>query len=351
MAEETNKAAAPPTVTEAVQTDVDRATSEESIDAMLAKIPGMDKYFGDDSSDALKGEKTVTEKADASPDQSPEPAGAITDEVLAGGAKEEDKKLSEEDKAPLPEAVQKRIDRLTALRHELEDSVSALEKERDSLKAKLSDAGVRDTQSVAAAALGADDPLKAVTSYEQLEQALIDARIAKSWALENLDGGTVQVNKETGETRELSGQEVKQLLSWSERLITEHIPRKKAYIDSRLDYDRQAETYYPDLLKPESELAKTVQSWMKVFPAVTQFPDFKLIIADALVGQKIRFGRLAAKNGQAPKTPTLAAPSPSASARVPAKSVLSKDLLDRMATDRSALDIFSESLIGTGKKK
>jgi hypothetical protein len=90
-----------------------------------------------------------------------------------------------------------------------------------------------------------------------------------------------------------------------------------------------------------------------MFPEMTRFPDFRLIVADALVGQKIRMGRLAqTRNGASgQKTPTLAAPSPSASARVPAKSVLSQDLLNRMSSDRSALDVFSESLIGSGTRK
>jgi hypothetical protein len=145
---------------------------------------------------------------------------------------------------------------------------------------------------------------------------------------------------------------VKHLLAHSDDLLTRMIPQRKQYLDARVDFDRQADSYYADYRKPDSELSRVLNSWVQMFPEMTKFPDFRLIVADALVGQKIRMGRLAQRNGASTlKTPTLAAPSPSASARVPAKSVLSKDLLDRMSSDRSALDVFSESLIGTGARK
>lgn len=350
MAEEIDVATAPPTGTEPVQNVTDRLSSEESVDRMLANIPGMAKYFGDADSDKKAGEP-VKGGASAPSGEMPETAGAVVDEILSAGVSEKEpaaQVAGEEEK--LPDAVQARIDRLTSHRRELEDSVSLLSKENAELKTKLSNAGARSGSTPTA-----DNPLAQISSYEDLEQRLIDAKRAKTWALENLDGGHVEVNRETGETRELSGQEVKKLLALSDQLITDHIPRRKAYLDARIDFDRQADTYYPDYRKPDSELSRTLNAWVSMFPEMTKFPDFRLIVADALVGQKIRFGRLATKNGAGgssnPKVPTLAAPSPSGSPRVPAKSVLSKDLLNRMSSDRSALDIFSESLIGTGTNR
>jgi hypothetical protein len=312
---------------------------------MLANVEGLDKYFGADSG-GDGSDKPVKEKASASPGES-ETAGAVTDEILAAGQEEEEKKesegksLSEE----LPAAVQQRIDRLTAQKREFEESVQSLQQENAKLKGQLEQSPLPQPSP--------EDPLGSVLTYQDLEERLAGAKTTRDWAWQNLDGGLVQTNKETGETRELNGQEVKQLLSLSERMIEEHIPRRKAYLDARMDFDRQADTYYPDLKRADSNLSRTVIAWVKAAPEVTRFPDFRLIIADALVGQKLRMSRLATKtNGSSnPKLPTLAAPSPSSAPRTPVKSVLSKDLLDRMATDRSALDVFSESLIGTGLKK
>jgi hypothetical protein len=352
MADETLAAAQPAGAPEpAQQSNLDRATSEESIDSMLASIPGLDRYFGPESSDNKKKDEPAKEKASASPGESQTAGDSVTDEILSAGKQEKEQVSAEtpaEERAELPEAVQSRIDRLTAARRDLEDSVNDLQRENTDLKSKLSNAGARGP-----AQASAQNPLGDIGTYEALDQKFLDAQAAKSWALRNLDGGRVEVNRETGETRELSGQDVKELLALSEELLTRHIPQRKQYLDARVDFDRQADSYYPDLKKPDSELSKTVAEWVRVFPEVLRFPDFRMIIADATVGQKLRFGRLAAaKNGNAgSRTPTLAAPSPSASARVPAKSVLSKDLLDRMATDRSALDVFSESLIGTGLRK
>jgi hypothetical protein len=313
---------------------------------MLASIPGLDKYFGDQSSDNEKSSKPAKGKASASPGEEPQTAGTVTDEVLSAGKQEETVLEGTEEKAELPEAVQARIDRLTAARRDLEDSVNALTKKNADLESKLSNAGARGP------ARTSEDPLGDIVSYEALERRFLDAQQAKIWALQNLDGGSVLLNEATGETRELSGQEVKHLLAHSDDLLTRMIPKRKQYLDARVDFDRQADSYYADYRKPESELSRVLNTWVQMFPEMTRFPDFRLIVADALVGQKIRVGRLAQRNGaSAQKTPTLAAPSPSASARVPAKSVLSKDLLDRMSSDRSALDVFSESLIGSGTRK
>jgi hypothetical protein len=350
MADET-LAAAPPAGSEpAPASDIDRATSDESVDSMLASIPGLDKYFGAPSSDTKKSSEPAKGKASASPGEELETAGAITDEVLSAGQEEKESVVQGAEtgeKAELPEAVQARIDRLTAARRDLEDSVNALTKKNADLESKLSNAGARGPVRTA------EDPLGDIVSYEALERKFLDAQQAKTWALQNLDGGSVLLNSETGETRELSGQEVKHLLAHSDDLLTRMIPKRKQYLDARVDFDRQADTYYADYRKPDSELSRTLNSWVQMFPEMTKFPDFRLIVADALVGQKIRMGRLAqTRNGAAAsKTPTLAAPSPAASVRAPAKSVLSKDLLDRMASDRSALDVFSESLIGTGIRK
>jgi hypothetical protein len=333
-------ASAQPAGSEPAQHALTEATSESSIDAMLANVEGLDKYFGADSETP---DKPVTEKASASPGPSPDTADAVTDEILGQGQVEEKEpeKVSEE----LPAAIQQRIDRLTAQKREFEESVSSLQQENAKLKTQL-EAGPPPAPTP-------EDPLGGVLTYQELEERLAGAKVTRDWAWQNLDGGLVQTDKESGTTRELSGQEVKQLLSLSERMIEEHIPRRKAYLDARIDFDRQADTYYPDLKKPESILSRTLAAWVKAAPEVTRFPDFRLIIADALVGQKLRMSRLATKtNGSTgSKSPTLAAPSPSSAPRTPAKSVLSKDLLDRMATDRSALDVFSESLIGTGSRK
>jgi hypothetical protein len=343
MADETLAAAQPAGAEPATASEADRATSEESVDSMLASIPGLDKYFGDPSSDSKKSSEPAKGKASASPGEEPT-AGAITDEVLTEQA-EEKEGAETVAKPELPEAVQARIDRLTAARRDLEDSVNELTKRNTDLESKLSNAGARGPVRTA------ENPLGDIVSYEALEKRFLDAQQAKTWALQNLDGGSVLVNEATGETRELSGAEVKHLLAHSDDLLTRMIPQRKQYLDARVDFDRQADSYYADYRKPDSELSRTLNSWIQMFPEMTRFPDFRLIVADALVGQKIRFGRLAQRNGAGQKTPTLAAPSPAASVRAPAKSVLSKDLLDRMASDRSALDVFSESLIGTGIRK
>jgi hypothetical protein len=344
-------------VTETVQQQVEDAFSDSAIDSMLAGVPGLEKYFGAAESETPPVKETAAR--DSVPVAPQAESSVVRDEILAGGGEGSPPAAQPEPKEgepPVPQEeggepeevsanVQKRIDRLVAQKHEALEKASGLESKVSELEARLA--------KLPALGPTPENPLASVDSMAELEKRLIDAKRVKSWALENLDGGQVQ-NKEGEGTTYLDGSQVKKLLSMSEELITTYIPDRARYLNARTDYEQQARSYYPDLYKPNTEANLTLANWIRVFPEVLRFPDFQLIIADALVGQKIRFNRLkAASNGNSkaaptnvsPKTPTLAAPSPSAGARVPQKSVLSKDLLNRIATDRSALDIFSESLI------
>ena len=52
------------------------------------------------------------------------------------------------------------------------------------------------------------------------------------------------------------------------------------------------------MTKTGTEENSVLNAWVKVFPAVQRFPDYKLIIMDALAGQKIRLAKSKAVNGQ-----------------------------------------------------
>lgn len=323
MAEETT-----PSVSETDQQQADGVLSGD-VDSMLKEIPGLDKYFGEASED-----KPVPEEGEG---ETPAP---LTEEPAAEPEPQPEAE-EEAEKEEVPTSVQKRIDKLTAQKHQAIEKAEALELKVKELEGKVAQ--------VAPLVPTPDSPLADVDTAQDLSKRLADAQKVKTWSLEHLDGGEVEDGK--GGTTFFEGPKVKQLLAISEALITQHIPDRRQYLETRAHFENEARTFYPNLYKAGTEENQTLNTWTKIFPEVRKFPDYQLIIADALVGQKMRLAKQkAAKNGQKPasKTPTLAAPSPSAGAKVSQKSVLSKDLLSRMATERSALDVFSESLIGKG---
>lgn len=324
---EENTASAP----EANQQPVEEISSEDDFDSMLAGIPGLDKYFGEE-----KSEKPEAEPEPASAETPAETQAVETPPPVEEGAEEE----TEEEKEAVPAGVQKRIDKLVAQKHEATERAEALAAKVKELEAKVGQ--------VAPLAPTPDSPLADIETMEALDERMAVAQRVKLWALEHLDGGEVEDGK--GGSYMMKGDKVKQLLSQSEGILSQHGPNRRQYLQARQTFEQEARAFYPELYKAGSEYNKTLLTWVKIFPEVRKFPDFQIIIADALAGQKIRLAKKAAKkNGTPQSTPTLAAPQPSAGAKVSQKSVLSKNLLNRMATDRSALDAFSESLIDSSK--
>jgi hypothetical protein len=321
MPEEENTVSAPE---EANPQQLDPVSSEDDFEALLAGIPGLDQYFGDE-----KSETPATEEGSASADEPTVETPAVEAEpaVEAGEAEKE------------KDGVQKRIDKLTAQKYAETERANALEAKVKELELKV--------QTIAPLAPTADSPLADIGSVEELNQRMAQAHRVKIWALEHLDGGEVEDGK--GGSYMMPGDKVKHLLAQSEGLLTKYGPERRQYLQAEVGYEQEARAFYPDLYKAGTEYNQTLLNWVKAFPEVRKFPDYQIIIADALAGQKMRLAKKAAKGRPtASAPPALAAPNPSSGNKVSQKSVLSRTLLDRIATDRSALDIFSESLIGKG---
>lgn len=321
-------------VPETDQSTTETISSEDSLDSMLAGLPGLDKYFGDPNS-----EKPAPTEDAASADVTVEETPAVEPAPAVEGAEEKE----EAEKEPAVSAgVQKRIDKLVAQKHEATERAESLAAKVAELEAKVGQ--------IAPVAPTADSPLADIDTVQALDTRLSQAQRVKLWALENLDGGEVEDGR--GGTYMMPGDQVKKLLSQSEALLTQHGPDRRNYLATRSKFEQEAKAFYPDLYKTGTEYNNVLNEWVRIFPEVRRFPDFQIIIADALAGQKIRLARKSANgkiaaNGSR-NTPTLAAPQPSSGNKVSQKSVLTQNLLNRIANDRSALDMFSESLIGKG---
>ena len=314
---------------------------EPDLDSLLSHIPAFKDVFGPESGDTKPESTEPTPEAEEAK-EGLDPAVPLEEETETPEVEAEPETEPEEPK-PEPDSVQRRIDKLTAQRKSAEEKATALETELNDLKAKF----------VAPPPLAPtpQSPLAHIETAEQLARQLELSRTAKSWAIQNLNGGEVDVGD--GKTRFLDDTQVRLLLSRAEDMLTQHIPQRQAYLAAKTDFDNQAKKAYPTLFKQGHAHQTEFNSWLKVFPECRRYPDIALIVGDAIVGRTLRMqkaagaqkGKATNGNGQTP----LAAPAPAAQPRVPRTRALSGAELSAIATDPSgpALDNFVSQLIDT----
>jgi hypothetical protein len=311
---------------------------EPDLDALLSSIPLFKDAFGPEGE---SGDTKPTTPKEPAPKKAPAAPAEVPDEIQPPEElppEVEEPPPEEEPKPELSDSVQKRIDKLTAQRKSAEEKASALEVELNDLKGKF--------QAPPPVAPTPSSPLAGIETKTELQERVKLVLRAKSWAIQNLDGGNIDLGE--GKTRWLNGPEVKQILANAEEMLSVHVPQRNQYIDAKGDFDSQALKAYPSLFKAGTADNKEMVSWLTVFPECRKYPDIALIIGDAIMGRKVRLAKTAQKgNGQ---TPPLATPQPAAAPRVPKSRALSGEELSAIATDPSgkAMDRFVDSLIAGG---
>lgn len=320
---------------------------EPDLDVLLSQLPQFKDSFGEpaaqsgnadpDSPDPNDDATATGAGLDAAVPVEEEPV--ITDPAETEPTEDEPEPEPEPQE---PDAVQKRINKLTAQRKSAEDQVNVLRAEITELKAKaIAPPPVAPTPA---------SPLSDVDSPAELQKRHDLAQQAKTWAIENLDGGDVDMGE--GKTQYLDGSQVKKLLAKAETMLTQAIPQRAQYLNLKNQFDSEATKAYPALFKAGSEEQKEYSSWLTVFPECRRYPDIALIVGDAITGRKMRLARSQKTqqkgNGQ---SPPLAVPQPAAAARIQKSRALSEEELSAIATDSSghALDKFVDQLIDSGQ--
>ena len=251
----------------------------------------------EDEQPAEESEETAEDDAEAEAD---EPAADDQDE--AG-----------ED--PAPDKVQKRIDRLTAEKHELRE-------ERDSIKAELAALRQQAESKPPVVTVDPDNPLSSFTDAAALEAEINKAQAVLDWADDNRDGGTVTIS---GEEKFYDAEAVKQIRANAKSLLR-NAPKQQEYIKLREQAVPEARAMYPELFQQGTVAKAYLDASIKAYPWLTRFPGYELIVGDAFVGQNMREAKLAQQQrkqsaSQAKKSPAAAAkvmktPSPGARPKV-----------------------------------
>jgi len=312
---------------------------EPDLDDLLSKIPLFKDAFGPEGQ---SGDTKPTAPKEPAPEV-PEAPAEVPDEIQPPEElPPEEGEAPEEPKPEISDSVQKRIDKLTAQRKSAEEKAATLEVELADLKGKF--------QAPPPVAPTPSSPLAGIETKAQLQERVKLVLRAKSWAIQNLDGGNVDLGE--GKTKFLDGPEVKQILANAEEMLSLHVPQRDKYIDAKADFDSQALKSYPSLFKAGSADNQEFVSWLTVFPECRKYPDIALIVGDAIMGRKVRLAKAAQGKGGNGQTPPLATPQPAAAPRVPKSRALSGEELSAIATDPSgkAMDRFVDSLIAGGEE-
>jgi hypothetical protein len=309
---------------------------EPDLDALLAATPQFAELFGEGKKESGRTEPTKEPVQDAV--EEPEPQVDLPEALPVEEEPEVPEQESTEEEVREPDAVQKRIDQLTARSKTAEEKAAKLEAELTELQAKF--------KAPPPAAPTPANPLASIETIDELQKRYELAQTAKDWAIQNLDGGEVDLGE--GKSTLMDGQQVKALYARADKMLTKWIPHQVQFLQAKADFDRQAQKSYPQLFKAGSNEQAEYHEWLRLAPEVRKFPDVALIVGDAMAGRAMRMSKTKAgqknSNGQ---TPPLAKSTPAASPRVPKSRALSGAELTAIASDPhgNTLDRFVSQLI------
>lgn len=219
----------------------------------------------------------------------------------------EESKADDEDKQDkkLSKGVQKRIDKLVAQKKEAEAKLNALAEK------------LAETESLAANSQKDFAPVdKGLNPYFKLQSdtdvhaEIRNARQVRRWAEENPDGAVVA--GKNGEEVEYSADDIRKIKLNAIDALEEHLPAQMNYIQTRKQFDAEAEKTYPFWKQRSSSEYQYANALLREFPEIQKFPDFKLSIGDMIEGKRIRESKVKPTSAikKAPSNPKQTASAP-----------------------------------------
>jgi len=271
------------------------------------------------SADAPESESEGEEEGKEKPEAKETPTAEAEEEAEESAETEEEEPKDKQ--SGLPKSVQKRIDGLTAEKKRLAEKLERSEQELAAAKATLEEVQRVPVQVQPHGA----DPLADVLDETMLTEKVQKARAIKRWALEHPEGSTVK--NAQNEDVEVTAEQVRQHLIAADELLTEHAPRKAAYLRDLAVHETVARETYPELFEPKSAMFKEAVETLKVMPELMRFPDWKLSVGDFITARRARLEKAKAgsEKGKTPQegasgggkpTPTVSKPAARSTAPV-----------------------------------
>lgn len=256
-----------------------------------------------DDDDAATAEAAATTEGNTAPED------AAAQDDAAAALDEEGRKA----RASFTAAQQRIFDREIAkvkrkdreAREALERSNVEREQQLASLQQELETA--RNAAPTAPLAPSPDSPLAGIDDESALEARLAQARAIRRWAVRHPQGGIV--TDEKGNEVEVSEDRAAAMLAESEDVIEVHAPKRREFLAARAAATRNEAEFYPWLKDPKSPGSVLIAGALKRHPVIAElFPDARLILAHALVGQQVTGQRLQQERAAKGTKPGAASP-------------------------------------------
>lgn len=238
---------------------------------------------GPDKSEVLSQAAGESERPEAAaPDQTPaeaEPEPGQPQEE-ASPSPTEGEGIDETLPDDAPEWVQKRIARFTRQKGELERKLQEADVERTRLLGEVTQ--LKGSAPGLPVVIDQNDPASAITTEEQLNQTVTQARALKRWCERNPDGGTLEVADGKGgiTPREFTAEQVRAMRESAEDDLEEHLPRRREYLQLHRAITQEALKDFPWLT--DKSAPKRMELFNQVlanFPAVRLRPDYVRAVA------------------------------------------------------------------------
>ena len=154
------------------------------------------------------------------------------------------------------------------------------------------------------------NPYFKLQSDTDVHAEIRNARQVRRWAEENPDGAVVA--GKNGEEIEYSAEDIRKIKLNAVDALEEHLPAQMQYIQTRKQFDAEAEKTYPFWKQRSSSEYQYANALIREFPEIQKFPDFKLSIGDMIEGKRIRESKVKPTSAikKAPSNPKQTASAP-----------------------------------------
>jgi hypothetical protein len=235
------------------------ATIEAPTSALATTEPAPTEAISDKAAEVATPEVVATEAE--SPDQ----------EVLSQENDSPHEQLSAEAKAILERRIGKEVAKTKALREQFEARIKELEGKSETKPAELPPIVVAPTP---------DNPLANIQDVDSLRKEFTSAQEIKRWAEDVLDSDASEF--QAGD-RTFSRREVKDILRNSSRVLTEHIPARHAFLQTREAARKEALATFPFLADKSTPEYQLSQQLRRELPEIETKPN-----ADYIAGVLVR---------------------------------------------------------------
>lgn len=190
--------------------------------------------------------------------------------------------------------VQKRIDKLTAMRKLAEEQVETLKKEVEQYKSKFEEFDRLNSLPPK----DESNPFADLTTIEQIKAEYEQARNLRYQCEASPDGFSI------GETY-FGPEEVKAMKVNTMKAMEIGLPKQLEFIKAREHYEPIANEAYPWYKNKDSQEYKFAQQIMSTFKELKKFPDYKLFIGDYIRGYVARNAQSVKKTATTARAPQM----------------------------------------------